>query len=119
MRKKIRADYWVHDDGTVTEGGRVITPFVSQSDDCYMVSMRDSKGRQVKRHVHRLVALAFVPKPRNAECAVFINGDRYDCRASNVTWITLSEKQRRIAARKTLRFKPTPLEHISASMKWG
>jgi|ERR1700733_3345425 len=41
--------------------------------------------------VHRIVATAFIPNPKNKKCINHKNGIKTDCRISNLEWATHSE----------------------------
>lgn len=55
----------------------------------------NSNGKQQKRYIHRLVAIAFIPNPKNKREVDHINGDKLDNRAENLDWVTSSENQKR------------------------
>uniref|UniRef100_C6E4X8 HNH endonuclease n=1 Tax=Geobacter sp. (strain M21) TaxID=443144 RepID=C6E4X8_GEOSM len=51
-----------------------------------------AKGEKRKfYYVHQLVAKAFMPNSENKKQVNHINGDRYDCRLSNLEWVTAKE----------------------------
>lgn len=49
--------------------------------------------KHTQHFVHTAVAKAFIPRPSDLsrDHVKFLNGDRHDCRASNLTWVTLQE----------------------------
>lgn len=53
-----------------------------------MVTIRDLSFQQRTRSVAMLVAQTFLPAPRNEayNSVIHLNGDRMDCRASNLMW---------------------------------
>lgn len=56
----------------------------------YLVVQLNIGGRKLKRHVHRLVLLAFVGSADGMECR-HLNGDPTDNRADNLVWGTPRE----------------------------
>lgn len=58
-----------------------------------MVHLNDS-GRTKGFLVHRLVAEAFIPNPKNKKQVDHINGDKEDCRVDNLRWATPKENER-------------------------
>ena len=48
-------------------------------------------GNHFTKAVHRLVAEAFIPNPKNKMFVDHINTDTTDCRACNLRWVTAKE----------------------------
>lgn len=51
-------------------------------------------GKKYTQHfVHTAVAKAFIPRPADPskDHVKFLNGDRHNCRANNLAWVTLQE----------------------------
>lgn len=54
-----------------------------------------SKNNKQKRfHVHRLVALHFIPNPKNKPCVNHIDGDTSNNYVANLEWCTHSENEK-------------------------
>ena len=80
-------DYSIHDDGTVYS--RVRNKFLKArfiSGYPNVLLYKDKKG--YNKHIHRLVAQAFIPNPDNLPCINHINGIRHDNSLSNLEWCT-------------------------------
>nr|WP_314583448.1 HNH endonuclease [uncultured Pseudomonas sp.] len=60
-------------------------------------------GRSV--HVHRLVALAFIPNLSDLPCVNHINGIKTDNRRENLEWCTHSENTRHAVKNGLMRFR--------------
>jgi|TARA_R110000868_G_scaffold69210_2_gene204035 hypothetical protein len=54
------------------------------------VQLRKNNIPLTKR-VHRMVAIAFIPNPLNKPCVNHKDGDKKNCKASNLEWMTYSE----------------------------
>lgn len=67
----------------------------------YVALSKDGKVHRV--HVHRLVALYFVPNPDNKPQVNHKNGDKADNRAENLEWVTARENT--LHARNVLKKK--------------
>ena len=90
------ADY---PDYAITTDGKVIS-YRTNSSGVYLspyhirgylkVSLCNDHGQKCK-FVHRLVAEAFIPNPLNLPQVNHINGNKDDCRVSNLEWVSCSE----------------------------
>lgn len=54
------------------------------------VQLRKNNIPLTKR-VHRMVAIAFIPNPLNKPCVNHKDGDKKNCKVSNLEWMTYSE----------------------------
>ena len=81
--------YTVTDNGDVFRDG-VPVPNVVSKYGTRKVSVRMERGYRTVHVVSRLVGRAFCPEFREDLRPVHINGDRSDCRASNLRWVPVS-----------------------------
>ena len=80
-------EYEVSNAGDIRRGGRVLKP--GRGNGYLIVQL----GRNNKKYVHRLVALAFISNPENKPQVDHINRIRSDNRIENLRWATKSENQ--------------------------
>lgn len=59
----------------------------------YTVTLIGSNGKKTQS-IHRLVAQAFIPNPKNKRTVNHINGIKTDNRAENLEWMTYSENNK-------------------------
>lgn len=81
--------YTVKRQGT---NGRQLLPSVSSS-GYICVDLRNG-GTKRKELVHRLVALAFIPKPDGKNFVNHIDGNKKNNNVSNLEWVTRSENMK-------------------------
>ena len=83
-------------------GPRLLSPFVSHG---YLrVTLVPPDGRKHKRAVHTLVALAHVdPFPEEGHEVAHLDGDRQNCAAWNLAWVSHAENCAHKAGHGTLR----------------
>ena len=87
-------DYTINTDGVVISNayGR-ISKVLKQSvhKTGYMMVSLSKGNRGFSHSVHRLVAVAFIPNPKNKTQVNHINGDKTDNTVSNLEWVTPKE----------------------------
>ena len=85
--------------------------------DGYSIVGLYKSGNSCTKKVHRLVAQAFIPNPKNKPTVNHKNGIRDDDKLSNLEWATMSENQ--LHAFRVLKRKPVipNKEQIEKSLK--
>lgn len=68
--------------------GRILKP---QRKLYAQIILARSKDDHVTFHVHRLVALAFIPNPENKPQVHHIDHDKQNCTVENLMWVTAKE----------------------------
>lgn len=63
----------------------------SKKDPYWTVTLREEGGRFVKRSVHRLLMLTFVPNPECKPQVNHIDGDKSNNNLDNLEWVTAKE----------------------------
>lgn len=91
--------YEVSDLGRVRRGARVLKAIAKTGRPGfppYLVVNLCARGRRRQWRLNRLVASAFLPKPRAGRTQVdHGDGDTFNNRARNLEWVTQGENQRR------------------------
>ena len=78
------------------QGCREITPQVSNyGQKLVFLTGKASSGEQSTEMLSLLVARAFVPNPNGYKFINFKDGDSMNCRADNLEWTALTDKQRK------------------------
>ncbi len=67
------------------------------------INLFTNDGRRKKEYVHRLVALAFLPRDQHRTFVNHIDGVRDNNRVENLEWVTHSENMRKSSLLKPLR----------------
>lgn len=78
-------DYFISNLGRFRHGKKLMK--LSVDKDGYLTCNVGKK----RMKVHRLVAMAFVPNPDSKPIVDHISGDKLDCTAGNLRWVTHSE----------------------------
>lgn len=63
----------------------------SKKDNYWTVTLRNEDGKFVKRSVHRLLMLTFVPNPEGKSQVNHIDGDKSNNSLDNLEWVTPKE----------------------------
>lgn len=99
-------DYYITDTGDVfSRKSRFVKLKQWKSRAGYMYVDLNQNGKRVHKRVHRLVAEAFIPNPKNKSDVNHKNGNKSDNRVQNLEWATHSENS--LHAYRTLKCKPT------------
>ena len=80
--------YEVSDQGRVRRARDCRHLMASMRDGYPRVTILTESGERLNRSVHRLVAEAFIPNPKNLPVVHHRNGHKDDARASNLEWVT-------------------------------
>lgn len=85
-------DYLVNENGEIVrkKDGLVMKQYVQKS-GYVAVYLKSTRGETCIRMVHRIVAIAFLPKPKGKDHVDHINTIRHDNRAENLRWVTPKE----------------------------
>lgn len=95
MKKQIPdyPNYYIEDNGNVYSEsyGNYIKPFVHK--DGYLIVKFHYNKKNKNYRLHRLLAEAFIPNPKNKPLVNHINGIKSDNRLENLEWCTKSENE--------------------------
>lgn len=102
--------YLVRDDGTIysEKRNRILKGTLARNEYPTIYLTQDNK--QYNLMVHRLVAEYFVPNPNNYTIVHHKNGNKLDCRAENLEWVT--------AQKNILETKRKPYSEYVKPGKW-
>jgi hypothetical protein len=73
--------------------GRFLKWIVGPNGYPYVQLMADGAHDSTRINIHRLVAEAFIPNPRNLQTVNHKNGIKHDAHYENLEWATYSEQQ--------------------------
>lgn len=86
-------NYIIFNDGRVfSKYKNKFLKAIKRKDGYFQVQLKcEENGERKNVLLHRLVALAFVPNPRNVGYVNHIDGNKGNCHYSNLEWCTISE----------------------------
>lgn len=76
-----------HNCKQVKRKGKILKQFKG---NYYSISINEN-GKIKRKFVHRLVASAFIPNPRNKPCINHKDGNKYNNNIENLEWCTIQE----------------------------
>lgn len=90
--------YYVSELGNVysTKCGQELTPLApgDNGHGYLMVKLCNQEGKFMNKKVHRLVAEAFIPNPKNLETVNHLNEDKLDNSVENLEWSSRGDNSR-------------------------
>lgn len=96
--KKIKQNenYSINENGEVRNDktGKIKKPYENKKNEYYYVDLY-KKNISKKRPIHRLLAIAFIPNPKNKPTVDHIDGNRKNNSLDNLRWATYSEQNSR------------------------
>lgn len=89
-------NYSINEKGEVRNDitGRIKSTFTNKNNGYLMVDLW-TNNKSIKVPIHRLIAEAFIPNPKNKPCVDHIDGNRQNNSIDNLRWATYSENNSR------------------------
>lgn len=86
-------NYQINEDGTILslKTKRFLKGAIDPSNGYVVINLRTADGRHPKQYLHRLLAIAFIPREEGKNYIDHINGIRDDNRLENLRWCTGKE----------------------------
>ena len=100
--------YQVSNYGNIKSKNNILKPLISKRGYLYINLYKDKKGKHF--YIHRLVAQAFIPNPKNYPCINHKNEIKTDNMVNNLEWCTIAYNNKygtlreRIIKTKTLKY---------------
>ena len=94
MHDNIKLNYFIFTDGSIFNATTNHELKQYKDKDGYPTVCLSNKGKHWTIHVHRLVALTFIPNPLNKPEVNHIDGNKSNNDISNLEWVTGSENVR-------------------------
>jgi hypothetical protein len=86
--------------------------------DGYKIVILYRNGKRKKLKIHRLIAIAFIPNPKNKTCIDHINNKKLDNRLNNLRWVTNQENNRNSSISKNNTSQIKGVSFNKACNKW-
>lgn len=68
---------------------KILVPLINEKGYCCVILYKNKKHKRFR--IHRIVAAAFIPNPKNKPFVNHINGNPFDNRKLNLEWTTQKE----------------------------
>lgn len=96
----------------ITPDGMVLKAITVRTGLGYKWARVTMDGKQKSVFIHRLVARAYVPNPKNKPQVHHKNGDKFDNRAENLEWVTSGENTRYAHAHGLVSYRNQPIDMV-------
>ena len=86
--------------------------------DFYIRTLLRHDGETATKHIHKMVAVAFIQNPENKRCVDHINHDRTNNHILNLRWATHTENSQNISIKSNNTSGTTGVSFYKKTQKW-
>ncbi len=117
MRQETVRGYTVYEDGRVLGKYKGTYRKIRLDKDGYPTVGLWENGKRYDYHLHRLLALCFIPNPDNLPCINHIDGDKSNYSLTNLEWCTYRHNAKHAMRTGLWKFKPRSVENAVRDSK--